>query len=141
MVNPVYILFASRAGVAGTVLRWTIASLLLFAAMVRTTAGTNSSYVLPWLNGGFLPDGIAGSILLGIVGFLMLSGFFTRLCALFLLFAMASAFAAVDFSSHTAGQPTEWILSASICLTLTISGAGRMSIDRRISNFFLPTLS
>jgi len=141
MVNPVYLLFASRAGAAGTVLRWTMACLILFAALVRTTSGTTSGYVLPWLNGGFLPDGVVGSIILGTVGFLLLSGFFTRICALFLLLAMASSFASVDLSNNTAGQPTEWILSASICLTLAISGAGRMSIDRRISNFFLPTLS
>jgi hypothetical protein len=141
MVNPVYLLFASRAGAAGTVLRWTMACLILLAAMTRTTSGTASGYVLPWLNGGFLPDGVTGSILLGIVGILLISGFFTRICALFLLLVLASSFASVDFTNNTAGQPTEWILSASICLTLVISGAGRVSLDRRISSFFLPTLS
>lgn len=140
MVNPVYLLFASRAGAAGTVLRWTMAGLLLYAAFVRPAHGTAPGLVLPWLSGGLVPEGIPGSILLATLGLLLVAGFFTRICAAVLLTLLFTSMAGVDFSIPAAGQPTEWILSACICLTLMISGAGRLSIDRRISNFFLPTL-
>jgi uncharacterized membrane protein YphA (DoxX/SURF4 family) len=134
-------LFASRAGAAGTVLRWTMAGLVLFASVVRSFTVVTPGFVLPWLSGGVLPEGIVGGIALAIIGLLLLAGFFTRICAVVLLALMATSFAAVDFSNPNAGLPTEWILSACVCLTLAISGAGRLSIDRRISNFFLPTLS
>jgi uncharacterized membrane protein YphA (DoxX/SURF4 family) len=141
MANPVYLLFASRAGAAGAVLRWTIAGLILFAGISRFTLMESNGFIFPWLDGGFLPEGMLGGIALILVGFLLLVGFFTRLCTLLLLILMATSFGTVDFGQSGAGQPTEWILSASICLTLTICGAGSMSLDRKISNFFLPTLS
>jgi uncharacterized membrane protein YphA (DoxX/SURF4 family) len=141
MVNPVYLFFASRAGAAGTLLRWTMAGLVLMAAVTRGGGGAASGYVLPWLNGHLVPDGIFGTMLLAATGFLLLAGFFTRACAVLLLAMLAGSFSALNFAEPGAGQPTEWILSASICLTLAIAGAGSMSIDRRISNFFLPTLN
>jgi uncharacterized membrane protein YphA (DoxX/SURF4 family) len=141
MPNPIYHFFASRAGMAGSLLRWTMAGFLLFYAAVQSQAWwqglplTTSSFLLTWL---VFPGEASWVLLAGkaTLGALLLVGLFTRLCALVLLGIIGW----VLFGDPRPEGPAlrELLLSASLCFALMVAGAGRFSLDRRISNFFLP---
>jgi uncharacterized membrane protein YphA (DoxX/SURF4 family) len=143
MPNPIYHFFASRAGVAGSILRWTMASFLLFYAAWQSqalwhgAALPESSFLLTWL----VVPGDSSWVMLGAktaLGFLLLVGLFTRLCAAILLGLLV--WAMMGEPQPTGPALRELVLSASLCFALVVAGAGRFSLDRRISTFFLPTL-
>lgn len=142
MANPLYLFFSSRAGIAGTVLRWTMAAFVLHLAVwqilhLSGQAAGGEELLLPWLK-GIKEVSWSSSILYFALGTGLLFGVFTRACALLLLVWVVAGISGIEAPSGA--EVREALLSACICLTLTISGGGRLSVDRRISGFFMPNL-
>ncbi len=143
MVNPLFVFFASRAGMVATVLRLTLAAFLLYAAVWNwriLSGGIESAEnhsVLFWLSGGNL-SGWVGVIFSALAGGLLLVGLFSRLVAFALLFLVL--WCSSDVALWSAPLWKEMIFSAVLCLSSALAGGGPFSFDQKISNLFLPTL-
>ena len=143
MVNPLFVFFASPAGIAATVLRWTLAAFLFYAAywnwlnLVGSDVEPDKNFVLVWLSVKILP-GWFSVLIPSACGFFLLMGLFARLVTSALLLLIIYCFFDCVFWSPAIWK--EMIFSAALCLASTLAGAGSFSFDRKISHFFMPTI-
>lgn len=143
MVNPLFVFFASRAGMVATVLRLTLAAFLLYAAvwnwriLSEGTLSAENHSALFWLVGGNL-SGWVGVIFCALAGGLLFVGLFSRLVAFGLLFLVL--WSSSEVALWSAPLWKEMIFSAVLCLSSALAGGGPFSFDQKISKFFLPTL-
>jgi uncharacterized membrane protein YphA (DoxX/SURF4 family) len=143
MVNPIYLFFSSRAGTAATVLRITLGVFLLHDAYCQSRMlhdPTLLPLLSPWVawDLGVLDNSWAGLITKYLAGFSLLCGLFTRLIsgALFIMLALQLFSPPMPEAMGLKAS----LLSLALALSLTIGGGGRFSLDRKISQFLLPTL-
>lgn len=142
MANPLYLFFASRAGLSASVLRWTLAAFLFYSAIwhAQILLGQGNtldkSLILPWISG---TDRMEWSevLLQFLAGFFLLIGF----CARFFSFSFV-----VLLLWSTVGHPLpagivlrELFLYATLCIASTIAGAGWLSLDQKISTYLQPS--
>ena len=140
MVNPIYLFFASKAGGAAIVLRLTVAGFLLFDAVIMTmallspAAGASPALAWDWLLPG---TGVGGVILRWAAGLGLLAGLFTRFISLVLVVMLV--FAGFRMMSADPDAVREVILAGALCLALMFAGGGAFSMDRKISDYLLPS--
>ncbi len=143
MVNPIYLFFSSRAGTAATVLRLTLGVFLLHDAYCQSRMLTDPALVSllsPWvvwdfgsLDNFWLGLGIKYAAAAG-----LLVGFLTRLTS-----GLIVAYLAWHLLTPPLLPPASLqtgILSLGLALSLMLGGGGRFSLDRKISQYLLPTL-
>ena len=143
MANPLFLFFATRAGWAATVLRLTVAAFLLYHSigeirlLLGSETGLDTGVVFNWMR--ISAESNWGGVILNCTfGVGLFLGFFTRFFSfallVFLLFGI--------FSHPVAGNDwiREAILFASLSLAVMIAGGGALSVDRKISEYLLPTI-
>lgn len=142
MANPLYLFFASKAGMAATVLRLTIALFLLqhviwqSRVLLDPSLESLSAMTPFWI--GILTVESWGTLMLNVLfGLGLLLGLFTRLFSFILL--VFFLYLGVTAPMETDAAWRELLLSGSLCLALTIAGGGYFSIDRKVSEYLLPT--
>lgn len=143
MANPIYLFFASRAGTAATVLRLTLGAFLLHDAYCQSRMISDPSLIpllSPWVLWDFagLDDSWTGLMLKFVAGAGLLTGFFTRLISGAIFVFLCFQVLWPPLTSPAALQTG--LLSLALALSLTLGGGGRFSLDRKISQYLLPTL-
>ncbi|MFV0415801.1 MAG: hypothetical protein ACK5NG_05485 [Chthoniobacterales bacterium] len=135
--NPVYSFFATPPSFAGVLLRLGLAIALVYGTYFDPTPlfakGSDLAGVEVTSSFKFTRD-----IFCYLISFFLLIGFFTRLAA-FLLFIAIISLAFLDAQLIPSSEATH-IVTASTAIALAFLGAGAFSIDRKISQLFLPNV-
>lgn len=121
-------------------LRFTVASFLLVDAVLMTMAmfstaqGGLPALAWDWLLPG---TGAGGVILRWAAGLGLLAGLFTRFISLVLVVMLV--FAGLRMMPTDPDAVREVILASALCLALMFAGGGAFSMDRKISDYLLPS--